>query len=106
MEPWEIARALQTGSNHVTKLLDGLEEASLVERRAHAQDRRRRLVHLTDAGLRRVAELEPRVRDLEDRLLSAALSPAERAELRRLTARLRRSLAEVAIPTDRVRPGP
>lgn len=106
LEPWELGQALRTGSNHVTMILDQLGRAGLVERRPHGQDRRRRLVHLTEEGMIRASALEPYVRDLEERLLSSALSEPERAELRRLAARLRRTMAELVVPARRVRPGP
>lgn len=106
LEPWELGRILRTGSNHVTMILDQLVRAGLVERHPHGQDRRRRLVSLTEEGTMRAATLEPYVRDLEERLLSSALSEPERAELGRLAARLRQTMAEVVVPARRVRPGP
>ena len=53
LEPRQIAAATGTGSAHVTMILDRLEQAGLVERRAHPTDRRRREVVLTDAGRER-----------------------------------------------------
>lgn len=55
LEPRQIAAATGTGSAHMTMLLDRLEDAGLLERRAHPTDRRRREVVLTDAGRERVA---------------------------------------------------
>lgn len=106
LEPWELGQFLRTGSNHVTLILDRLARLGLVERRPHGSDGRRRLVSLTDQGRERVDTLAPYVRDLEERLLSSALSPSEREELRRLAARVRRTLGEMVVPARRVRPGP
>lgn len=106
LEPREIARRLHTGSNYVTKLLDQLGDMGLVERHAHGQDRRRRLVHITPAGRALHGDLAPRVEALETRVMSTAFSPAERAQMRELTVRLRRTLAETIVPTGTVRPGP
>lgn len=106
LEPREIARRLHTGSNYVTKLLDQLGDMGLVERHAHRQDRRRRLVHITAGGRALHGDLAPRVEALQARVMSTAFSPAERARMRELTARLRRALADTIVPTGTIRPGP
>jgi MarR family transcriptional regulator, transcriptional regulator for hemolysin len=43
-----LAEILEVEPITLTRILDKLEEASLVERRAHPSDRRVRLLHLTD----------------------------------------------------------
>ena len=106
LEPREIARTLHTGSGYVTKLLDQLEALGLVERRAHGSDARRRFVQLTDAGVEVVQQLTPRVTALQDRVMGQAFTPEERALLRELVSRMRRSLAETVVPVRPTRPGP
>ena len=64
-EPWELGRGLGSGSAQVTALLDSLERAELLERRAHGGDRRRRWVHLTAEGIATVELLATQVRRLE-----------------------------------------
>jgi DNA-binding MarR family transcriptional regulator len=47
----EIAQAVDVDPPAATVAVDRLERRGLVERRAHPDDLRRKLVHLTDAGL-------------------------------------------------------
>jgi DNA-binding MarR family transcriptional regulator len=106
VEPLEIARTLAMGSNHVTMVLDQLQQRGLVERRPHPHDRRRRLVFATDAGRQGAELLGAHIRALEDRIVDAALTPAERRQLDALAGNLRRVLAALVIPDARGRPGP
>jgi DNA-binding MarR family transcriptional regulator len=94
-EPWELGRGLGSGSAHVTMLLDQLERAELVERRTHGQDRRRRWVHLTEAGRERVELIAGRVRALEARILGGALTREEAESLGEMAGRLRAVLSEL-----------
>ena len=95
-EPWELARAVQVSSPHMTSVLDQLERLGFVERRVDPVDRRRRRVVLTPAGRRRLRQLSPHVLALEVRLLEAVLTDSERALLTDLLRRLRLAMAEVA----------
>lgn len=106
LEPLELARMLHLGSNHITMLLDSLEDRALLERSPHPHDRRRRLVRATPQGLEGVRVLAAHMAALEDRILGEALDPAERAHLRTLASRVRRVIAGVVIPDTRARPGP
>jgi DNA-binding MarR family transcriptional regulator len=96
-EPWELARAVQVSSPHMTSVLDQLGRLGLVERRVDPADRRRRQVLLTPAGRRRLRQLSPHVLGLEARLLDAVLSESERAALTTLLRRLRVGMAEFAV---------
>jgi DNA-binding MarR family transcriptional regulator len=60
--------------------IDELERAGLAERRLSASDRRARIIAVTDAGVRVVAEAERIVSRIYDDLLSA-LPPEERQGL-------------------------
>lgn len=51
LEPCQLAARLLISRPSVTGLLDTLQAKGLIERAPHADDRRRVLVHLTDAGL-------------------------------------------------------
>jgi DNA-binding MarR family transcriptional regulator len=51
----EIAEAVDVDPSAATVGVDRLERRGLVQRRAHPDDNRRKLVHLTDAGLRAAA---------------------------------------------------
>lgn len=95
-EPWELGRGLGRGSAQVTALLDHLQRAGLVERRAHGQDRRRRWVHLTGDGRERAQRLGAQIAELEARLLGGAFSGAERDEITRMAGRLRAVLSELS----------
>lgn len=78
----------------ITKRLDRLEHAGLVERTVLERDRRGVVVDLTDAGRELVDELFPRQVALEAEAL-ADLTDAERAELARLLAVVLRRLDPV-----------
>lgn len=71
----------------MVQLLDELEDAGLAERRTHPTDRRKRVVHLTAKGERRLAKAQ---RDTEP-VIESTLDPlteSERAELLRLLRKL------------------
>ncbi|SFK05002.1 MarR family winged helix-turn-helix transcriptional regulator [Celeribacter neptunius] len=67
-------------------VVDRLESKGLLTRRVCEQDRRARLVSLTEAGEALLDELIPVVRSFQEDILSG-LSEAERAEFLRLAAK-------------------
>ena len=77
----QLAKATVMTEQSVGELLGSLEKAGWVERRREHADRRVRLVHLTTAGSRVVAEATPRVRAVEYRM-TAGLSEAEQRQFR------------------------
>lgn len=81
-----IARTMSCEPSNVTGIVDRLESRGLVTRGADPQDRRVRLVAVTDAG-RAVAEELRESLDLAREPLTA-LAPAERTALRDLLRRL------------------
>jgi DNA-binding MarR family transcriptional regulator len=85
--PSELMRAVLLSSGGVTKRLDRLAEAGLVERRPDPRDRRGTLVRLTPQGKRLVDRALPAHLENEERLL-AALTPAERCRLDDLLRKL------------------
>jgi DNA-binding MarR family transcriptional regulator len=84
----------------MTKRLDRLAEAGLVERRPDPHDRRGTLVRLTGRGKQLVDRALPGHLANEERLL-AALDPAER---RRLDELLRKLLSALEVPKVGDRP--
>lgn len=83
--------AAQTGltPSGLTRAVDRLSEAGLVERVACPEDRRVAYAALTPAGLDKVrAAVRPHLDDI-DELVHAALTPAERDELARLLRKVR-----------------
>lgn len=77
----------------LTYLIDDLEQAGLVVRTPDPNDRRSRRITLTDAGSKRLAELQSRMRAVEDQLL-AGLPAGDAAALRSILARAASSLGE------------
>jgi DNA-binding MarR family transcriptional regulator len=57
LSPKELARALDLTTGTVTALLDRLERAELVARRAHPHDRRMLNIELTEAGATKIADI-------------------------------------------------
>lgn len=83
-----LGEALCMDANNLVLLLNELEAGGYAERRRDPEDRRRHVVHITDAGRRALEHGERAQESVEDQVL-AALSPDERATLRDL---LRRAL--------------
>ncbi|MFV0645626.1 MAG: MarR family winged helix-turn-helix transcriptional regulator [Sphingomonadaceae bacterium] len=77
----------------LTRMVDRLETAGLVQRHNDPADRRVRKLELTEAGKTRIADLHMCVGDLVDTMTNG-LSAAERGEFVRLLERVRTSLAE------------
>jgi DNA-binding MarR family transcriptional regulator len=77
----------------VTRLVDRLEQAGLVERRRTPSDRRVVLVKITPAGLHLLTRLDRPVLDLHRRLLGH-LSPEELEQLNNLLVKARRPCGE------------
>ena len=65
----DLGEALRVDRTNLVGLLNDLEGAELIERRRSPQDRRRHMVSLTVAGIRRLAELELALADAEQRVL-------------------------------------
>lgn len=60
----ELAEALEIQPISLVRLIDRLCTQGLVERRAHAHDRRVNLLHLTDAGRDRLQAMSPLGREI------------------------------------------
>ena len=86
LSPGQLGATTMITSGAVTKRVDRLEAAGLVDRRIGEGDARSRVVRLTEEGLALIDELFPRHVANEERLL-AHFSAEERAQL---TALLRR----------------
>jgi len=78
-----IGKKVLLTSGSITAAIDRLESRNLVHRTADPQDRRSRIVHLTETGKRLIEDgLQRHAIDLEATL--AVLKPGERMELVRL----------------------
>lgn len=83
----DLASHLHVVPRSATDAIDGLVVAGLVERCDDPNDRRRVLVCLTAGGRRLVQRIE-RARSAAAEPMLEPLTPADRAELRRLLAEL------------------
>lgn len=86
MSQREIAGQMHVTEQTLGRVLRGLEEHGYVTREPHAEDRRRRLVTVTDRGREALAELD-QAREVEA-LIGDELSREETAQLRRLLIRM------------------
>jgi DNA-binding MarR family transcriptional regulator len=71
---------LGTVPSRLVALLDELEERGLLERREHAVDRRLNALHVTNAGMKTMAEIG-RLARAHDDAICASLTAAEREQL-------------------------
>ena len=101
LTPSDLVEQTMVTSGAVTKRLDRLEGAGLVERRVSGDDRRSRIVALTPAGLELTDRVVPEHLANEARLLEP-LTAAERVTLARLLGKLGASLACDALPARAV----
>ena len=85
-----LAAALQIDKTNLVGLLNELERDGLVARRRSAEDRRRHIVEITEAGTAKLGAAEAALGSIEDDVLGA-LSDSERETLYDL---LRRATSE------------
>ena len=82
----ELGEALLMDANNLVLLLNILEERGHATRRRDPRDRRRHVVHITEAGRAALAAAEDAMEQADEEVLGR-LSARERAELRRLLAK-------------------
>jgi len=110
LTPSQISDRMLVPSATMTATLDLLEHHGWIRRAANPDDRRSTLIEITPDGKAATDQLLPGVRALEKTTLSA-LTPAERAHLLDLLAKILARAAEVAatqpepLTGQRIRPG-
>ena len=95
--PTQLARSVRQTTAGMTKTLDRLERAGLVQRRALARDRRRVEVALTAAGARRTDALQRLELEAQQDMLGD-LPPGQRKQLAAHLDRLIQRLVDGAAP--------
>jgi DNA-binding MarR family transcriptional regulator len=83
----ELSEQSNVDRSTMVALLDDLERRGFAERRAHAEDRRKRAVHLTPAGEAKLRELRGEARKAAEEIF-APLDAGERATLHALLRKL------------------
>ncbi len=78
-----LARSIGFDTSTIAGVIDRLEARGLMQRKASADDRRVRLLHITDAGRALLAEVQPGMQRAQQRML-APLQAAEQAEFMRM----------------------
>lgn len=95
LQPGEVARVLDVSSAASTGIVDRLEGRGHVERRPHAEDRRRTEVHVTGSGredlLAHLLPMFVRLRELD-----ASFTDEERAVVERYLLGAQEAFREVA----------
>ena len=66
-----LAATLEMDGTNIVGLLNELEAEKLIERRRSAEDRRRHVVELTDAGAQQLTKAESALSAVEDEVLGA-----------------------------------
>lgn len=85
MDQRTLARTIGFDTSTIAGVIDRLESRGLMQRNASAQDRRVRLLTLTEAGVALLAALVPAMLQAQQRILSP-LPEAERGEFMRMLA--------------------
>jgi len=98
LAPTELYSAILISSGGLTKVLDHLARQKLISRVPNPLDRRGLHVRLTPAGRRIIEKTTARVLATDDKLLSAGLTPAERAQLVALLRKLLMTIEPEAPP--------
>jgi MarR family transcriptional regulator for hemolysin len=93
MRQKDLAASLALDGSTVVRLLDELQSAGLIDRRADAGDRRAKAIHLTEAGRALVDRLEAVSREVRQETL-AGLGDAEIEAAARVLHRISQSLAQ------------
>jgi DNA-binding MarR family transcriptional regulator len=87
----DLGEQLGATPRNMTALVDALEEAQLVVRRAHPTDRRATLIELSEAGAAATEQaLEPRLDAMAE--LFASLSADERTQFAALIVKLTKAM--------------
>lgn len=92
MSAADLARASFVRAQSAADLVGALERRGLIERRTDPDNRRRMLISLTSAGRDFLAEYDPRVAELEARMLQG-LDTDAREQLRAALTACRHSLS-------------
>ncbi|CAM5217906.1 MarR family transcriptional regulator [Bosea thiooxidans] len=87
LSPSELAQDMMISTSAMTNRLDRLQKRGLIERRADPEDRRALRIVLTEGGFALADRIVASHVATEERLVSA-LTPEERAQLRRLLAKI------------------
>lgn len=88
LRPFEFEGRLLIAQHNVSRLLDRLEKAGLVERRRHEQDGRGQVVVATEAGLDLQRRMWPVYRQAIQRHVGRKLEAREAEQLGRLLGKL------------------
>jgi MarR family transcriptional regulator, 2-MHQ and catechol-resistance regulon repressor len=84
----DLARQVRLSPSGITRMLDRLEAAGLVEKGSCPEDARVTYAVLTEAGMRKLEDSYPRHFENIDQLLGAQLDPKEIASLSEMLAKL------------------
>ena len=83
----DLAEMVFLRKSALTKLVNELEQAGVIERRKEGSDKRLNALYLTNEGQARLARIKPDIAKLQEELLGP-LSPGERAMLFELLWRI------------------
>ena len=86
----KLSRLLFTENSSMTRLVDRMEKAGLVQRRTDLQDRRTLTISITEAGRKQAAAAKRIVQGVNEDV-KAHLSPEELEVLKRVLGRLKRA---------------
>ena len=100
MSSADLARASFVSAQSTADLVSALERRQLIDRAVDEDNRRRMVITLTDQGRAFLAEYDPQVARLEERML-AELGEEERTTFRAFLNSSRRSLARSDEPAER-----
>ena len=94
-----LAELLEVEPITAARMIDRLQDAGLLERRADPADRRTWRVHLTEKGNSLLEALQPSARETLDEALEG-ITPAEQDHLLKLLCQIRTNLSRRAVAEE------
>jgi DNA-binding MarR family transcriptional regulator len=88
LTPSQLAPAISLDAAQVTSVIIEFTLKGWTERRVSSTDGRSRTLHLTPAGKKLLAKLEPMIGEIDQRYVEGILSPEEESQLIALLAKL------------------
>ncbi len=93
----ELSSRIFEDRPNITRIVNALQKAEMVERRSDSEDGRRQLVYLTENGRAVLAQVAPLIRESRESLF-AGIEDEELATVRRVLSKIEANLDDTRLP--------